>query len=172
MTISPLKIYPNQSNSDYILITFWLISDFILTSFWLHSDYILTSFWLHSDYILTIFWVHSGYILTILWLHSGYILFTFWLWEILRNFGKFCHNLRAFIWGKIEPKSTFLEKKWQIEGLILATFLLTSDCILTTFWLHSDYILTILTISENIWIHSDNFGLFLTDWLTDYGYGG
>ena len=23
----------------------------------------------------------------------------------------FCHNLRAFMWGKIEPKSTFVEKK-------------------------------------------------------------
>ena len=28
-----------------------------------------------------------------------------------------CHNLRAFIWKKIEPKSTFVEKKWQISGL-------------------------------------------------------
>ena len=23
----------------------------------------------------------------------------------------FCHNLRAFMWRKIEPKSTFVEKK-------------------------------------------------------------
>ena len=42
-------------------------------------------------------------------------------WEILRNFGKFCHNLRAFMWRKIEPKSTFLEKKCQIWGLVLAS---------------------------------------------------
>ena len=34
-----------------------------------------------------------------------------------RNFGKFCHNLRAFMWRKIEPKSTFVENKWQIWGL-------------------------------------------------------
>ena len=36
-------------------------------------------------------------------------------WEILRNvgkfFGRFCHNLRAFMWRKIEPKNTFVEKK-------------------------------------------------------------
>ena len=32
-------------------------------------------------------------------------------WEILRNFGKFWHNLGAFIWRKIEPKRTFVEKK-------------------------------------------------------------
>ena len=27
----------------------------------------------------------------------------------------FCHNLRAFMWRKIEPKNTFVEKKWQIS---------------------------------------------------------
>ena len=26
----------------------------------------------------------------------------------------FCHNLRVFMWRKIEPKSIFVEKKWQI----------------------------------------------------------
>ena len=30
---------------------------------------------------------------------------------------KFCHNLRAFMWRKIEPKSTFVEKKSQMSGL-------------------------------------------------------
>ena len=39
------------------------------------------------------------------------------IWEILVNFDRFCHNLRAFMWRKIEPKSTFLEIKWQISGL-------------------------------------------------------
>ena len=39
-------------------------------------------------------------------------------WEILRIFGKFCHNLCAFIWRKFEPKSTFVEKKGQIWGLL------------------------------------------------------
>ena len=38
--------------------------------------------------------------------------------EILGNVGKFCHNLCAFMWRKIEPKSTFVEKKWQIWGLL------------------------------------------------------
>ena len=33
---------------------------------------------------------------------------------VARNF---CHNLRAFMWRKIEPKSTFVEKKWHISGL-------------------------------------------------------
>ena len=33
------------------------------------------------------------------------------LWEILGYLGKFCHNLRVFMWRKIEPKSTFVEKK-------------------------------------------------------------
>ena len=28
-----------------------------------------------------------------------------------------CHNLRTFMWRKIEPKSTFVEKRWQISGL-------------------------------------------------------
>ena len=27
-------------------------------------------------------------------------------------------NLRAFMWRKIEPKSTYVEKKWQISGLV------------------------------------------------------
>ena len=31
--------------------------------------------------------------------------------EILWNFENFCHNLRVFMWRKIEPKSTFVEKK-------------------------------------------------------------
>ena len=43
----------------------------------------------------------------------------------------FCHNLRAFSCSKIEPKSTFVEKKWQISGLHLATatqaFILCTD---------------------------------------------
>ena len=34
----------------------------------------------------------------------------------------FCHNLRAFMWRKIEPKSTFVQKKWQISGLMLGSF--------------------------------------------------
>ena len=34
----------------------------------------------------------------------------------------FCHNLRAFMWRKIEPKSTFVKKKWQISGLMLGSF--------------------------------------------------
>ena len=34
--------------------------------------------------------------------------------EILGNVGKFCYNLCAFMWRKIEPKSTFVEKKGQI----------------------------------------------------------
>ena len=33
---------------------------------------------------------------------------------LLRNF---CPNLRAFRWRKIKPKSTFVEKKWQISCL-------------------------------------------------------
>ena len=36
----------------------------------------------------------------------------------------FCHNLGAFLWRKIEPKSTFVEKKWQIWGLSQGTWLL------------------------------------------------
>ena len=28
-----------------------------------------------------------------------------------------CHNLRVFMWRKIEPKSTFMEKKLQLSGL-------------------------------------------------------
>ena len=31
---------------------------------------------------------------------------------------KFCHNLRDFMWRKIEPKNTFVEKKWQISSLL------------------------------------------------------
>ena len=119
-TISPLKIYPNQSNSDYILITFWLISDFILTSFWLHSDFILTTFWLHSDYILTTFWLYSEYTLATFWLYCGYILATFCLhsgcgkfWEILGNFATIyalsCEE-------KLSPKSTFVEKNDKYEA--------------------------------------------------------
>ena len=29
---------------------------------------------------------------------------------MLGNFGRFCHNLRAFMWRKIKPKSTFVVK--------------------------------------------------------------
>ena len=39
-------------------------------------------------------------------------------WEILRNFGRFCHNLHAFMWRKIEPKKYICGEKWQIWGLI------------------------------------------------------
>ena len=31
--------------------------------------------------------------------------------EILRNFGRFCHNLRAFIWRKIEPEKYICGEK-------------------------------------------------------------
>ena len=37
--------------------------------------------------------------------------------HICHNLCNFCHNLGAFMWRKIEPKSTFVEKKWQISGL-------------------------------------------------------
>ena len=43
----------------------------------------------------------------------------------------FCYNLGAFMWRKIEPKSTFVEKKLQISGLHPATatqaFILCTD---------------------------------------------
>ena len=32
-------------------------------------------------------------------------------WEILRLFGRFCHNLRAFMWRKIEPKKYICGEK-------------------------------------------------------------
>ena len=32
---------------------------------------------------------------------------------------KFCHNSHAFLWRKIESKSTFVEKKWQLWGLLV-----------------------------------------------------
>ena len=32
-------------------------------------------------------------------------------WEILRNFGRFCHNLRAFMWKKIGPKKYICGEK-------------------------------------------------------------
>ena len=35
--------------------------------------------------------------------------------KILENFGRFCYNLRAFMWRKIEPKSTFVEKNDKYE---------------------------------------------------------
>ena len=37
--------------------------------------------------------------------------------HICKIYAIFCHNLRAFTWRKIEPKSSFVEKKWQISGL-------------------------------------------------------
>ena len=41
-----------------------------------------------------------------------------------RNF----HNLRAFKRRKIEPKSTFVQKKWQISGLCCKLFALQRRC--------------------------------------------
>ena len=38
-------------------------------------------------------------------------------WEMLRNIGRFCHNLCAFMWKKIEPKKYICGEKWQIKGL-------------------------------------------------------
>ena len=38
----------------------------------------------------------------VIWRNFGYI---------LGNLGNFCRNLGAFMWRKIEPKSTFVEKK-------------------------------------------------------------
>ena len=41
-------------------------------------------------------------------------------WEMLRNFGRFCHNLRAFIWRKIEPKKyTCREKMTNMRSVCL-----------------------------------------------------
>ena len=52
---------------------------------------------------------------------------------LLRNF---CHNLRSFMWRKIEPKSLFVEKKWQISGLYGAIYKVgrkvhTAHCIIS-----------------------------------------
>ena len=30
----------------------------------------------------------------------------------------FCRNLRAFVWRKIYPKIVYVEKKWQISGMV------------------------------------------------------
>ena len=30
----------------------------------------------------------------------------------------FCRDLRTFVWRKIEPKITYVEKKWQISGMV------------------------------------------------------
>ena len=47
-----------------------------------------------------------------------YAIFLLNLLFIVCFFAKFfCHNLRAFMWRKLSPKSTFVEKKWQIWGL-------------------------------------------------------
>ena len=71
--------------------------------------------------ILEKFWEILGNFATIYALSCGEKIATwrnfgkFWrnfgkFWEILRNLGKFCHNFRTFMWRKIEPKSTFVEK--------------------------------------------------------------
>ena len=57
--------------------------------------------------------------------------------EILRNLGKFCHNFRTFMWRKIEPISTFVEKndKYKVCGIvwkIICTYaIIAKDCLLT-----------------------------------------
>ena len=33
------------------------------------------------------------------------------IWKILGNFGRFCHNLRAFMWRKIKPKKYICGEK-------------------------------------------------------------
>ena len=59
------------------------------------------------------------------------------IWEILRNLGKFCHNFRTFMWRKIEPISTFVEKndKYKVCGIvwkIICTYaIIAKDCLLT-----------------------------------------
>ena len=38
--------------------------------------------------------------------------------ENVAIYAKFCHNLHAFMWRKIEPKKYICGEKWQIWGLI------------------------------------------------------
>ena len=47
--------------------------------------------------------------------------------HICKIYAIFCHNLRAFMWRKIEPKTTFVEKKWQIWDVILTSLLCAYD---------------------------------------------
>ena len=76
------------------------------------EQYLFSSYPFQSSYLSQI----SQIIIVEKKLSCGEILGNFG--EILGNFGKFCHNLRAFKWRKIEPKSTFVEKKLQISGLL------------------------------------------------------
>ena len=39
--------------------------------------------------------------------------------ENVAMYAKFCHNLRAFIWRKIEPKSTSVEKNDKYEVCVM-----------------------------------------------------
>ena len=65
----------------------------------------------------------------------------------------FCHNLRVFIWRRIEPKSTFVEKRWQISGLhyIGNTFTLLEQYWDTAWALPGQYQETIL---PTLWQYS------------------
>ena len=77
----------------------------------------------------------------------------------------FCHNLRDFISRRIEPKSTFVEKRWQLSGLhyLGNTFTLLEqywdtawallgqyqETILTTLWQYSGTSLTYVRFFPN-----------------------
>ena len=57
---------------------------------------------------------------------STYVQFVLFCWKIgfvaiyaLLSRNLFSRDLRTFVWRKIEPKIAYVEKKWQISGMII-----------------------------------------------------
>ena len=58
-------------------------------------------------------------------------------WEILENFGRFCHNLRAFMWRNIEPKKYICgEKMTNLRPVMMVVMvvMMTLKMILGSSW--------------------------------------
>ena len=147
MTTNDCQWLPMTTLWLYSESEFLTLSDYNLAIFWIHSGYILATFWLHSDHILTTFWLHSDYILTTFWLHSDYLWLFLTDWLTDKGGGIDITNFWSIVLGDhwYRPKVIV----WSC-AIILTTFCLHSDYLLTTFWLY-------LTIS---------------DWLTDWVEGG
>ena len=86
--------------------TCWVISNFSTLQMWRNLKFL--HIWHVYDVENVLTYVH----VTLFCLKIGFVV----IYAVLSQ-NLFCRDLRTFVWRKIEPKITYVEKKWQISGM-------------------------------------------------------
>ena len=70
--------------------------------------------------------------------------------ELVQGWAPFCFNLHAFMWRKIEPKSIFVEKRWQISDLWPTWVISKCCCVCKKLFERGEDNASIIELNKNI----------------------